>query len=246
MTAVPFGGIVLAVDPAHAGRGEKPTGATWSERSWHVHVLGRTDFPVDAGLAVDAETPFRLRFGLGLGLVPGPYVEAINAVGVTAGWYDEAMGDLIRDTIRTSMTIHPVIGVRPHPRKGFLIDAGLKLAVLGGRDTTAGLLSGLTGQEVPELFVDEEARALRTTDVLGLATVKLGWVWEPVDQLAVRFDIGGAFTVFSESTISPPDSARRPEAWGLLLDAGEDYLDQTMTTYVMTPTLSISLGWRAL
>jgi hypothetical protein len=215
----------------------------WPKHAWHLDLLGRTDFPLDVGVALDVETPQRFRFGVGVGVIPGGYLQAINAVSEAAGWYDEATGDLIVDTIRSAVTVHPVIGVRPFAKEGFVIDAGLKLAVLGGRNTTAGLVAGLTGQDIPE-STSSDARDLRATATVGLATVRLGWVWEPVDRLAIRFDIGGAFTVFSSTTIQPPEGARVPKAWEPLTAAGATYVDDIMTTYVHTPTIGFAIGWR--
>lgn len=221
----------------------KPFPAAWPKHAWHLDLLGRTDFPLDVGVALDVETPQRFRFGVGVGVIPGPYLQAINAVCEGAGWYDQATGDLIVDTIQSAVTVHPVIGFRPFPKEGFVIDAGLKVAVLGGRNTTAGLVAGLTGEEIPE-NANSDTRDLRATATVGLATVRLGWVWEPIDKLVVRFDVGGAFTAFSSTTIRPPEGARVPRAWKPLTAAGATYLDDIMTTYVNTPTIGIGIGWR--
>lgn len=237
--------LLLASAPASA-KEPKPFPAAWPQHRWHADLMARTDFPLDVGVALDAETPFRLRFGLGVGFIPGGYIQAINAVSNAAGWYDEATGDLISDTIRSALVLQPVIGVRPFPKEGFVIDAGMKFAMLGGRNTTAGLVAGLTGEEVPQSSTDSTARDLRATALVGLATVRMGWVWEPTHALVVRFDVGGAFTVFSNTTIRPPEGARFPEAWTPLTTAGAVYLDDVMTTYVMTPTVGLALGWRGM
>jgi hypothetical protein len=216
----------------------------WPERAWHIDLLARTDFPIDVGLALDVETPQRLRFGLGLGLVPGPYLRAIDGIAVAAGWYDQPTADLIEDTVTGALTLHPVIGVRPLAKEGFVLDAGFKLALLGGRNTTAGLVSTLTGQTIPDGGGDD-ARELRAGALLGMVTVRVGWVWEPVDRLAIRFDIGGNFTVSSTSQIRAPEGAVFPAAWEPLTRAGEVYLDETFTRWVHTPTIGIGVGWRA-
>ncbi len=229
---------------AFAGGSARPLPEAWPAGAWHVDLMARTDFPVDAGVALDVETPERLRLGLGLGVVPAPYVDAINAVAYAANWYDTATGDLIQDTIGASFVVHPVIGVRPVAREGFVVDAGFKLAVLGGKNTSAGLIAGLTGEEIPEGY-SAAARDLRATAVVGMVTTRLGWVWEPTDHLVVRLDLGGAFTVTSTSRVSPPDGAAAERLWAPLTRAGEVYLDQTMTRYVHTPTIGVGVGWRA-
>lgn len=215
----------------------------WPPQAWHIDLLARTDFPIDVGLALDVETPQRLRFGLGVGVVPGPYLQAIDKISVAAGWYDQPTADLIEDTVTGALTLHPVIGVRPFPKEGLVIDAGFKLALLGGRNTTAGLVATLTGNEVPESFPEDE-RSLKAAALLGMVTVRMGWVWEPVDRLAIRFDIGGNFTVSSDSRILPPEDVRFAAAWEPLTRAGEIYLDETFTRWVHTPTIGIGIGWR--
>lgn len=213
--------------------------------SWNVDLLARTDFPVDVGLAVDVETPERFRFGLAIGVVPGPYIQAVNAICVAAGCYDTATATLIEDSIRGAFTVHPVVGFRPHPRAGFVAEAGFKLALLGGANTPAGLVAGLTGEAVPDGATGSE-RALRAAATVGMVTANVGWLWEPKRSFVVRLDVGGAFTVFSETTILAPEGTRIPRAWEPLTAAGETYLDTTLQTYVHTPTVRLSLGWRGL
>jgi hypothetical protein len=227
------------------GRPTRPAPRPSASERWNVDLLARTDFPIDVGLAVDVETPQRVRFGLGVGVVPRPYVQAINEVCVAAGCYDEATATLIDDSIRGALTLHPVLGFRPLPRAGFVVEAGLKIALLGGSNTPAGLVAGLTGEELPEAETDTD-RTLRAAATLGLVTAKVGWVWEPKRAFVVRLDVGGAFTVFSDTTILAPEGSRAPRVWDPLTAAGEAYLDSTLQTYVHTPTISLGIGWRGL
>lgn len=215
----------------------------WGEPRWRVDALAGTDFPLDVNARVQAETPFRLRFGVGFGVMPGAYLQAIDAVAVAAGWYRQEDADAIEDTLSGAFTIHPFVGVRPSKRHGFVADVGYKVALLGGDTTPVSLISALTGTPPPTLEPDEP-RTFEATAILHMVTVRAGWEWEPVQHLAVRFDIGGAFTVASQTTITPTFETRVPQLWEPLTSAGETYLNDTFRRYVHVPTIGLSLGYR--
>lgn len=74
--------------------------------------------------------------------------------------------------------------------------------------------------------------------------VEVGWDFDLTEHLVLRPSIGGAFTFASSTSIEPAYTPRAPRAVEAFARAGEAYLDDTYTTYVMTPTLGVQLGWR--
>ena len=54
-----------------------------------VGVEALTDFPLQAGVGLFTEVGHRVQFSSSIGLMPRVYLDAINDISMSAGWYDE-------------------------------------------------------------------------------------------------------------------------------------------------------------
>ena len=79
---------------------------------WAVMPHLGTDVPLHVGAGVDVETPFRLRAGASVGLMPGPYLDLTNAV-VTELFpasYPPELAALVDSTLSSSVVVHTRLG----------------------------------------------------------------------------------------------------------------------------------------
>jgi len=204
-----------------------------------------TDFPVALGARVSAEFPLRLRVGSSLGALVGPYVDSINGVVVALGGYPQSTADLISDALQNSLVWRLQVGWRPFASLGFYVDLGYGLATLGGGATGDQILAAALGQSAP---ANSGGRDYDIVSTIHLVMVEIGWQWSLWhDRISLRAAVGGAFTVAASTTITPQFSTTSALE-GRLVEAfttfGEDYLDDTYTTYVHTPVISVAAGYR--
>ncbi len=214
----------------------------------HVEALIGTEFPIAVGVSVGVETPSRLRARLGLGTLPGPYLDTINAVSTSYGWYDDATASLISAALKGSLLIHPHVGWRPFEARGFTLGVGYQLAALGGSLSTVETVEALIGSELP---LDEDDARLEVAVAASdhMITPELGWqLLLRDDSLVIHLSLGGALTVGANSTMtmeaSGPLSGRVDSALEPSLTSGEELLDETFTSYVHTPTIGLRVGYR--
>ena len=86
--------FVTATMPAvHA---EVPESSPWS---FGVEAL--TDFPVQVGGGLYAETPQRIQLRMSVGVMTAAYLYAVNALAQGAGWYNQVTADLISDALES-------------------------------------------------------------------------------------------------------------------------------------------------
>jgi hypothetical protein len=123
--------VLLALQAAPALAQEPAPAARWS-----LALGAGTDFPLAVGVRLDAEGPYRLRLSTSLGLVPGPYVDAINASVVALGGYDNATAGLLKQTLSSSLIWRTHVGWRAW--HGFYLEAGYGVWIKMNR---AGLLA---------------------------------------------------------------------------------------------------------
>ncbi|HHO53677.1 MAG TPA: hypothetical protein ENK18_23095 [Deltaproteobacteria bacterium] len=227
---------LLHLVPAHAGSGP-----------WHVDALLRTDVPTLAGITAQLESPARIRAALTLGTFPGLYLDGIQAVATSAGWYDQATAALIDASLRGSLGVHPEVGLRPLPGQGWYLDGGYQLVTLGGSLTSTEALEALTGRSAG---ARGGALELQARSTLHLITIGTGWTWTPARRWIVASGIGGAFTAAASTRITVPGQpARFPQiedtaSLGALAAEGEEILDEIFRHYVHTPYVSVSVGYR--
>ena len=203
-----------------------------------------TDVPIHVGGRLTVEGPARLRYSLSGGYLPPAYVGLINDVCVAADWYSEETASLVQATIENSLVIRNHVGWRPWEAHGFQFELGYGWVGLGGGLTGTEVIAAATGVDVSGELADDLAFTARAS--LHQLDVSAGWEWTIRKHFLLRADLGGAFTLASTTVIEPDfDVPRLAEPFvDELTAAGEDYLDETFTTYVHTPTVSAAAGWR--
>lgn len=220
-----------------------PRESSHAER-WRGAVGGGTDFPLAVGLRAHVEAPFRVRASMSLGILPGPYVDAINAFVTGVGGYSDATADLVKAALTSSLIWRTHVGYRPFASLGLYVEGGYGFVGLGGSATAAALISGVTGRPLPEDANprnDGQPREFDVRSALHMLDVEVGYDFAVAPHLQLRVALGGAFTVASSTSIEPKfataGSGRGLEAF---IASGEQYLDDTYTSYVFTPVLSAS------
>lgn len=205
-----------------------------------VRVEVGTTAPLDVGVGALAEAGPRLRLGTSVGVMPGPYVDGINAAIAlfTPGWGEDEQR-LVDDTLRSSLVWQANAGWRP--AAGFVVQADSTVVTLGGASTTAALVSALSEASLPPGFEGAELDATATLWLLG---GELGWdqaVWR---GLHLRGGLGWSFTVASRTTITADRAGFLGDrALDALAVGGAAYLDDTFRRYAHPPTARLALGW---
>jgi hypothetical protein len=235
--AVPLIAIIGAALASSGARAVPP--------GYHLRLEAGTDFPAAVGARLSAELPYRLRVGTSLGVLPGPYVDTINAIVVGLDAYPQTTADLIRAALENSLIWRLQAGWRPFDARGLYIDLGYSLVTLGGGATGDQIIAAATGNSPPS---SSRGREYDIRSTLHMLIVEIGWEWSLWrDRLSLRAAIGGAFTVGASTAIDPvfatsgPAEARLVQAF---TGFGEGYLDDTYTSYVHTPVISVAAGYR--
>jgi len=198
-----------------------------------------TDVPILVGVRPTVYVPGRLHWAGTVGFMPRGYLQLVDSISVSAGWYDPITADLIEAALGSALIVRNHIGWQPFQKHGFFFEAGHGVAFLGGGLVVGDLLGEATGQFVPPTLA---GRGLRVNTVVQQLDVALGWRFEVAEHVLVRLDIGGAFTIASSTRIQP-EGGELPFS-GPFLREGEDYLDSTLKKYVHTPTIGIGIGYR--
>lgn len=209
---------------------------------WSASTAAGTDVPIDVGVRVQVETPSRVRFSVAAGLLPGVYVDAINAFLVGIEAYPQETADLVKSSLERSLVVRTHVGGRPLRRRGFYVELGHALVGLGGGSTGAEIVEAATGESVPSSD-DGTTRRFEVRSVLHMLDVELGWEWTVARRLRLRAAIGGAFTVASSTSIDPEYEPSAPRLTEQFTAASEDYLDDIYTTYVHTPVVTFAAGY---
>lgn len=238
--------LSLAFAVTAASGPEVTTTATTATRAGPVDRFGPrtpkvwlgavTDFPVQVGGRAEIEIQGRLRAWTSLGVLPVPYVEAINAISQAVGGYDEATGDLIVAALSRSLVWRTHLGWRPWKTEGFTVDAGYGLATLGGDTRTSELAAVALGASIPT----EAGNRYDIDSTLHQFSVELGWRFLVWRGLSLRTSVGLAATVGSSTAVTPATSSPSSEQIARSLEA---YLDDVYTRYVHFPYVGLEVGY---
>lgn len=226
-----------------AARADEASGAGGRARGdWHLEAGVGTDFPVQLGARVGLEMPGRVRVSTSFGVLPGPYVDAINGVLVGLDAYSREEADLVTSTLSSSLVWRTHVGWRPFADAGFYADLGYGLVTLGGGATASELIAGLTKRDLPP-----GAGGINITadSTLHMLDVELGWRFPIGPSFAAWTALGGAFTLASSTSLTPDETGRPlidAEA-RKIADAGAKRLDDIYTSYVFTPVLSLGVAY---
>ena len=217
--------------------------ATARTAPYHLALEAATDFPADVGGRLTAELPWRLRLTTSLGVLPGGYVDVINAVVVGLGGYNQSTADLVRTALQNSLVWRLHAGWRPFERLGLYVDVGYGLAALGGSAAGDQIISAATGRTVPTTG----GRQYDLSSTLHMVDVEIGWEWALWGRLSLRAAVGGAFTLGASTSMTPKfptGSALEARGVQAFTSFGAAYLDHTYTSYVHAPLVTVAVGYR--
>lgn len=236
-----------ATAPAAPTKPPPPKPRSLRDGPYHLDLRAQTDFPVSVGARINAELPYRLQLSTALGGLPGGYVDVINAVVVAAHGYDETTAGVIRGALSSSLVWRTHFGWRPLRRRGFYFEAGYGLVTLGGGITAEDVLVIATGSEAPPRRPGARELDYDVRSTLHMLDAEIGWrwlVWH--DRIVIAAALGFSGTVAAKTVIEPRDASRVTDSDPLqaLADEGESYLDGLYTKYVMTPVVTVGVGYR--
>ncbi len=209
-----------------------------------VDVQLGSDFPLDVGGRVTVEGPYRLRATAAVGWMPPAYLDTINAFCTGVGWYDDTTALLIDTALQNALIARFHLGWRPFPKLGFQFELGYGFAGLGGGLSGSDAISAVTGEDLPE--ESDEPYTFLVKAAAHQFDVTLGWEWTIKRHFLIRADLGGVFTLGAQTDIEP-DFEPRPIVEGKIDAAeiaGEEYINDTLTSYVHSPTIGLMIGWR--
>ncbi len=212
------------------------------EGRWSLFVEPGTAFPLDVGARVTFDRG-RVRVGGEVGYLPGPYVQAINAIVIALGGYDEETAELIEKSLQSSLVVRASAGGRPLRRWGLYLEGGYTLVTLGGGVGGEDLIALATGAEPPDGTGGERDYDVAST--LHLLGAETGWEWRlRQGRLQLRAGIGFVTTVAASTSVEPRFQPLLPQLQEAFTSDAEAYLDETYLTYVHAPTVVLSAGWR--
>jgi hypothetical protein len=207
----------------------------------HLTVEAGTEFPLDVGARVTFELPGRLQLTGAIGFMPSGYTQLINDTLVDFNAYDQATANLIQSSLQNTLLLHLRLGWQPFDRHGFYFQAGYMVGFLGGGASGASVLAagghgGLIGSGAASDSFDI------STTVQGI-TFEIGWVWLIEDRWQLRAGLGGMHTFASSSTITKRGGHETADD-KTLENGAAAYIDNVMTTYVYSPMITFTAGFR--
>ncbi|MEZ4297074.1 MAG: hypothetical protein R3B70_19065 [Polyangiaceae bacterium] len=235
--------LLVIAAPAEARADDSPPASSGDEGfgGFHLAADAQTSFPLDVSLRVQGEAPFGLRLSTSVGVLPGPYVDAINAFLVEVNAYDQNTADLVKTALEASLTWRTHLGYRPFADRGFYFEAGYGLVALGGGASAGELVAGVTGKELPP---NQSRLNFDVQSTLHMADVEIGWEWTVFEHLHIRAAIGGAFTFAAKTTVKN-DAGASGRAIESFEEGSASYLDSLYTSYVFTPVATLGIGGQA-
>ncbi|GAB4298638.1 MAG: hypothetical protein Kow0090_14090 [Myxococcota bacterium] len=197
-----------------------------------------TEAPVSLGGRGSFRFPYGIEAALGVGYMPGVYVDAINKLLVALNAYEETTAALIKDSIKNSLVLDVQLGWDPIEAGGFFFNFGFSMVTLGGSVGSTALIKEVTGVENVK-FIKEREIPVSTT--LHNVTAHFGYKVYILDDLSLALALG-AFKTF-DSTTSVNASFEGPRIEEALTGI-DDYMNEIYVKYVVTPTLSLWFGYR--
>lgn len=202
----------------------------------HVDAGITTDFPTSVGIRGTVELENRVRLSLGGGVFPRPYLNTIQGIATSAGWYSEELAQVIETALSRAYVLRTHVGWRPWEDRGFFFGGGYMPVLAVGGEVDADQISAA---------IQASESGYNLVSRLHMLQVEAGWEWLVWERMVVRTSLGGAFTVGSRTEATEVSSSSRFE---VLRGAGregiENYLDNVYQTYVHSPTVGVELGYR--
>jgi hypothetical protein len=214
-----------------------------NSRRWTLGVEAVAEVPLHIGATLQAQAPNRLRLSLSMGYLPGAYVDLINSVATTAGWYNDATAALITVALSQSLITRMHVGWQPWASRGFYFDGGYTLATLGGGASTEEFIIEATGQE-PSGDSDALTNEYRIRSTLHMVDLEFGWRWLIRERFTVRTALGYSGTMSASTSVEGQFESSRPQISEAFEQGVADYLDSIYGSYVHTAVITLALGYR--
>jgi len=227
-----------------------PVAAPGDDPGWRVSAEVMSEVPLHLGAGVAVEGPYRIRVDSSVGYLPGFYVDGMNAVLKAIPDYDEDIARLVKLALESSLIWRTHVGWRPFESAGLFFSAGYGLVALGGGAGTEALLVAGSMVASPVGLVPAgllpEVRGYDVSSTLHMLDLEVGWELPLNDDLFMRAALGGAFTVASSTEISPRFTLMWAAQTAVEQFTGdtESFLNDVYRSYVHSPVLSVSVGYR--
>jgi hypothetical protein len=111
----------------------------------------------------------------------------------------------------------------------------------GGGASAAGAISAFTKVTLPPGVVANDSFTM--TSVIHMFDVELGYETTAWKYLALRFAIGGAFTVGSTTSIHPQVTWPPQQVLQPFVDRASSYVDHIYRAYFFTPVITLGAGY---
>lgn len=217
----------------------------------HLELGPATQVPLFVGGELRVEGPFGVFLDGGVGVMPAPYFALINGVVVAVGGYNDATADLLADALNNSLVVQVGGGWRPFAGAGFEVFAGYTFAGATGALPAVATMAAVVGAELPS-----EARELEVPLFTTLHAIHAGVAWRFMlwRGLYVRPSLAYVQVLGSASGLDvdnadldgiPARAQARVDTALRALSADLDaYLNDTYTTWVKSPVVGVSVGFR--
>jgi hypothetical protein len=203
-----------------------------------------TELPIAVGAYLGAELPGRILLQAGAGVMPGPYMSAINGVLTSAGAYDATVGNLLQDAITNSFVLRLSAGWRPFPDHGFEILGGYTLLTLGGTAAEGDLVNAVLSEVHAAAQVPGGSSAtIPLSATLHNVHVTLGWRWLLAsDHLVIRASLSYLQCLAASTSASVPGLG--PAMQSAVSQQVDALVSPYFTSYVKMPLAGLSAGYR--
>ncbi len=174
----------------------------------------------------------------GIGWLPETYVSWINGLAGMFDGYSDYAADVVKSSLKNSMSLDFHLGWEPFPPGGFYMELGYNLFVLGGEHTPLEIIALASGYRFPEnsigVDVPTESRAHNLVFELGYEFIFL-------EYFSATLGVGGFKTIAAHNDIQSGISLLAVKEWE---KKSESYLNNLYEKYVGAIYVSLWLGWR--
>jgi len=214
-------------------------------RSFNLSLSMMVEPPLDIGLKLKLELPGRLFLATTLGYMPSSFVQGINRAIIAYGGYNEQTGDLVRAGLSSSLIFRAQLGWRPFPRRGFYLAAGYGFVALDADVSGNKIVAAIGAQLPPELQGTDLLRGYAVRSTLHMIHAELGWRWLAWnDRFEIGLALGFAGTLGASTEVTPTFVPTMPVPVGQYTKLAASTLDALYKSYVFTPVMTVSFGYR--
>jgi len=231
-----------ASEPSASIEDFSPT--SWDSGPIKVRVEAQTILPYLVGGALGLDAPGGFQVRTSLGSTPDLFVDAIR--GVLEGsvpTFDNSLANTLFERTDGPVGWRLEMGWKPDVLRGFFASFGYSFVFMAGRfspdDATAQLKSQFVGV-TPYTVAD-------ATATIHALTTEVGFEFETAPSWMVRIALGGLFTFHSSASINvrAVENPSNEEMRANMTQTEAD-IQRALRTYGNIPTLSVSVGFKAL